>query len=327
MWIALLYLLTATMAQVAESNNNDIICPKGDHKEACYSRHFEPSSEWKIVKEGQMIPPGLEIRMSIDGSGIKEARIAGDDHGMDVSDAEIIPAGDEKIGLDSNSNLEQVLEVSEALKNDGINNYKEQTSFSDREEFKSLSGYIITLGKQRKLSSENFETIVKNLERLAELSSDYEIGSDVSKGRSLESLLALSGISDNSNHKDEFVFSGLGQKEIVKVKDMSLRCLSSALRNNDESLAHLSEAIPDRVSFVTRLISQETNPLLQRRRIGLLGALVTNDEFEQAINNKSVRELLERLGRNSPNELVRERVSNTLSDLANKRGDQAIVKQ
>ncbi len=328
MWSELVYLLTISMSTAVKSSDShydrkdNLICPKGEPKQACYRREFEPSSEWKIVKEGQMIPPGLEIRMSVDGSGIREARLTGKSDQTDIVGSEIIPIDGDEIDLDSNLHMEHPLEIPEVGGDGGSSDYRGQAVLSDRQEFRGLREYIISLSEQGELYSENFEKIVESLERLAELSSDYEIGSDVSKGHSLDALLALSGILDDSARKQGSLFSGLGKGEVITIKDMSLRCLSSALRNNDESLAHIAKAVPDHVSFVMNLISQEQDELLLRRRIGLLGALITNDEFEKAIGSKAVTQLLQELGKNSQNELVRQRIGNVLLDLTNKREGQ-----
>ena len=45
---------------------------------------FEPTSEWKTVEEGQVIPPGLHVRMNLQ-TGLKEAKILDENEEPDVS--------------------------------------------------------------------------------------------------------------------------------------------------------------------------------------------------------------------------------------------------
>ncbi|KAK0119972.1 hypothetical protein ONS95_011396 [Cadophora gregata] len=51
----------------------DLICSSTDPTD-CYSKTFEPTEDFQIIKEGQNIPPGLHVRMNI-WSGEKEARL------------------------------------------------------------------------------------------------------------------------------------------------------------------------------------------------------------------------------------------------------------
>lgn len=43
----------------------------------CYPELFEPQGEFKIVREGQQLPPGLHIRLNFE-TGLKEAKLNSD---------------------------------------------------------------------------------------------------------------------------------------------------------------------------------------------------------------------------------------------------------
>jgi len=91
---------------------------------------------------------------------------------------------------------------------------------------------------------------VERVEILVKLRTNYEVGTDVFKGHFLDELLALSGILDDSVQKQGPLFSGLDKGEVIRAKDLSLRCLSRALRNNNKSLAHTHCESHSRPRFV-----------------------------------------------------------------------------
>lgn len=49
---------------------------------------FVPSYEWGVVPEGASVPPGLEVRLSVDGSGLRTARISSSWRLLVVAEAE-----------------------------------------------------------------------------------------------------------------------------------------------------------------------------------------------------------------------------------------------
>jgi len=60
-------------AALSPSAHTDLICPT-DNPEDCYSRIFQPTEDFQIVREGQDLPLGLHVRMNI-WTGEKEARL------------------------------------------------------------------------------------------------------------------------------------------------------------------------------------------------------------------------------------------------------------
>lgn len=53
---------------------NQVICPDSNPIN-CYPKLFQPEEDWKVVREGQIIPPGLDIKMDFE-SGVKEAKVS-----------------------------------------------------------------------------------------------------------------------------------------------------------------------------------------------------------------------------------------------------------
>jgi nucleotide exchange factor SIL1 len=72
--------MAAQTASPSPSAHTDLICPT-DNPTDCYTRIFQPTEDFQIVREGQDLPPGLHVRMNV-WTGEKEARlnIPTDDH-------------------------------------------------------------------------------------------------------------------------------------------------------------------------------------------------------------------------------------------------------
>jgi nucleotide exchange factor SIL1 len=72
--VTCLGMATATQpAAPSPSAHTDLICPT-DNPTECYSRIFQPTEDFQIVREGQDLPPGLHVRLNV-WTGGKEARL------------------------------------------------------------------------------------------------------------------------------------------------------------------------------------------------------------------------------------------------------------
>lgn len=93
------------LASSAPVDHEEIIC----HGKSCYPRIFQPTDEFQIVREDQIIPKGLYVRMDFN-TGLKEAKLYdGDDDDASLQAVEVfedtsteskpIPSPAERLGI------------------------------------------------------------------------------------------------------------------------------------------------------------------------------------------------------------------------------------
>eukprot|EP00842_Homolaphlyctis_polyrhiza_P001523 jgi/Hompol1/2371/HPOL_005972-RA len=73
-----------------EPSTDDIVCTVlDDGSTDCYSRIFQPTSEFQIIREGQAIPKGLHVRMNWQ-TGVKEAKfVDGHEQSSSIAAAQV----------------------------------------------------------------------------------------------------------------------------------------------------------------------------------------------------------------------------------------------
>lgn len=263
--------------------DEDIICPD-ENPLHCYPKMFIPSDSWQEVKDGQIIPEGLDIRMGIGESLKREARIPGSDSNSDddIDEKKAVAV------MPEDDKLEQ-----------GNNEYLE---------FHQLARYVTDAYENGKLNTE-YQQLMTNLERLAELCSDRKFGLDMIK--QVKPLLALTGLYEDSN-----LWNVMTKEQIITIQDVSTRCVSSALRNNDEAIKTFARYFNTPEKFISKLLEQSTSSeLLMKRRIGLLGALIVNDNFEEAIVNSNLDITMMNMFVETTSEALRTKIKNVLVDI------------
>ncbi|GAV27950.1 hypothetical protein PMKS-001418 [Pichia membranifaciens] len=93
----LFWCLVQTYPVKAATDEGDIICPDSNPLN-CYPRLFAATHEWQVVKEGQVIPAGLNVRLDLENMN-REAKL-GDASGKQVPESEkknhelVVPDGD-----------------------------------------------------------------------------------------------------------------------------------------------------------------------------------------------------------------------------------------
>lgn len=278
-----LELLAVGYASRVVVNEEGMICPD-DVTENCYPELFVPEEDWKPIKEGQIIPPGLQVRLSLN-SDEREAKFVDNHKEKKVS-------GNANQGESYRRPVKQALAVveSETPLAKGIQYIQQQ--------FKN--GKI-----PRKLS---YGEIMDHLTTLEEASSEIESGVAISKA--LQSLLHLTGLYDNDNVRS----FGLTFRQLNKVKEMSYKILASAFRNNQEAQSELMHHITDQAGFLKRLVHHDDNSVVSKSRFGLLGSLLNNANFDAAyIEGGIERDLLKQYDVNTDSG-VKSRILTILED-------------
>ncbi|KAG7905369.1 hypothetical protein KL906_005224 [Ogataea polymorpha] len=131
-----------------------LICPDSNPLN-CYPELFEPSIDWKPVREGQIIPGGLDIRLNIDTLE-REAKLTGSSQANEKG-AVTVPK--DIMELDEEQNLTEALRYLSRFVDDGVG---------------------------------DSSTLLKKLEFVSEMSSDSDYGVDTMQY--IQPLIRLSGL-------------------------------------------------------------------------------------------------------------------------------------
>lgn len=264
--ILLIQLISITGVANADVTGDELICPD-DIIENCYPKLFVPSDDWKPVRPGQIIPPGLQVRLSLDDDN-REAKYVDNYHEKKASD------GDKRSV-----------------------NYKEPKKHalaivdSETPLAKGVQ-YIQDLFKNGRIPRKIvYGETLDHLTTLEEASSDMESGVLISKA--LQSLLHLTGLYDDDNSRS----FGLTFRQLNSIKDLSYRTLASSFRNNDEAQQELIEHVTDQVNFLKRLVNHDDNGIVSKSRLGLMSSILNNNNFDAAFIKGGIeKELLKLYG-------------------------------
>ncbi|KAG7826824.1 hypothetical protein KL920_005267 [Ogataea angusta] len=131
-----------------------LICPDSNPLN-CYPELFEPSVDWRPVKEGQIIPGGLDIRLNIDTLE-REAKLTGD---IQPNENGIVIVSEDTMGPNEEQNLSEALGYVSEFVNHG---------FGDS------------------------ATLIEKLEYISDMSSDSDYGVDAMQY--IQPLIRLSGL-------------------------------------------------------------------------------------------------------------------------------------
>lgn len=89
MRLPLFTLLTLASALVVDPSAR-LVCSENDPTD-CYPKIFEPTDDWKVIRQGQEIPAGLHVRINMETLQ-KEAKLNSDDDSNENRQVEQVPA-------------------------------------------------------------------------------------------------------------------------------------------------------------------------------------------------------------------------------------------
>lgn len=243
-------LIVSIYALTIPHSAKSLICSESDPKD-CYPRLFEPSTEWKIIREGQEVPPGLDFKIDIE-SGVKEAKLLDNTPPYKAASDSVaikqeIEKADSKQIISYNS--EEVEEDSDirALKM-AVQGAETQIDVKDALEYISND-------------QTDEKVLLSSLDSLTEHSHNLKDGVLISEPEYFNKLVKIA--TDESKHTNN-------------VKEMSLRVIAQALRHNPKALANVDTAfvLP---KFLAAL-KTEGNSVLQKRILGVISSIVQDEQ-------------------------------------------------
>lgn len=230
-----------------------MICSSEDPTN-CYSKEFVPTNEWQVIKEGQILPAGLDYQMDLE-NGIKLAKLAS------ASDE----TNDSSKGGSSNKGL--VIHESDNKKIVGYND--EYTE--DDNDIKRLKA---SAGKSN--IDLDVKDAIKNLEELKDL--EVTLDSLIDHSHNLKDGILI------SEHFDKLIEIIEDEKSLFgdELKELALRIIAQSLRHNPKALANIDTEMIFTKFF--KLLNNETNTILQKRILGVISSLIQNSDNVEIFN-------------------------------------------
>lgn len=233
----LLFLIFAVLTFSASASTNsessstkdgekgDLICHT-DNPSECYPRVFEPTDEFRIVREDQEIPPGLHVRLDVN-TGKREAKI------NDPSEAnpalEGLPVDSSVVVIDGQEDTEA---GSEPQIPKGAPEYDSVGKIKEPHDTKQSFHDSLTVLKTLALDD---RPIGAALDILDDISHDIYYGLKIAEdtGAVKELLCMMSS---------QGVFSRGGEDDVVKQAGLAASIVGSALQNNHKALQEVENA-------------------------------------------------------------------------------------
>lgn len=269
--------LVQTYPVAAAREEEDVICPDSNPLN-CYPRLFIPTKEWQTVKEGQVIPAGLDVRLDLENMN-REARLA-DTTGK---------------GRPGNTDKNHELVV---LNGDAG--------------FLNSLDFVKKWANMQLTEPPAFAEVTAHLEVLVDWSSDRESG--VMIAQNVQPLIKLSGLYNSKKTKHNTF--GLTEAQYLQVQEMTYRILSSSFRNNIEAQEKLLAFLNEPEAFLQHLVvgDELAADLVVNRKLGLLGSLLNNHIFSEYFDRGGVEAELIILYTKVESPTIRQRILNILED-------------
>lgn len=265
------------LATTEEADDLEQICPDSNPLN-CYPKLFVPTEEWQTVREGQVIPVGLQVRLDLENMS-REAKLSGETNSDHVENSK----NHDLVITNSNS------------------------------DFQSALGVVYNFAEMR-LSKTSPIILLDALEVVDEWSSDIEYG--VAIANEIQPLLKLSGLYESDDFPNHPTF-GLSNNDYSKVQDLVYRILASCFRNNVEAQTIFLKFLPDPDDLLNRLVAFETHDskLILRRKLGMLGSLLNNGVFHTHFLRAGIQSKLILLYTKIDDTPAKKRILNILDDL------------
>lgn len=251
MRLSLLLLLTVASALVVNPSAK-YICSEEDSTD-CYPQIFVPTEEWKTIKPGQEIPPGLHVRMNMETLQKEAKLMSEDERESEETPKEIGFNGGESEHFEGHKVENQVPAVYET---------------SDVSTFNGAVNAVLRFGDRITSSSSgklNEKDINDAAETLVDLSHDLEHGVRLTQDPKI--FISILDIADSVG---------------LDLKEKLLRIMGSSLRNNPEAIGNVLKL--QNPQFINRLFDyledNTAEEVVKKRVIGIIHALSLNNSFK-----------------------------------------------
>ncbi|KAI5957169.1 SIL1 [Candida jiufengensis] len=243
----------------------ELICPNPQNPQDCYPKLFEATSNWQEIKQGQEIPPGLHVRLNMDTLK-KEAKLMSPEDETEPQNELIVGETEEQEQEPQQESQpdQKILDLTnELLKHKS--GHKSRVKPEDMSEFDSA---IYEVEEYNHSNTED-QKLVTALDTLEELCHDIELGVKITSNHQLiAKLLSIASTTSNS-----------------EISEKSYNIIASSLRNNPEAVLSILHSEPNILDELFSAIASTTNDTIQKRILGIIQALIQNDNFKSKFSN------------------------------------------
>lgn len=267
--------LAQTYPVIAATNEKDIVCPDSNPLN-CYPKLFVATHEWQVVREGQVIPAGLNVRLDLENMS-REAKLG------DVPGKKTESKNHELVVTDGDSEFLSSLDF---LKRWVNTQYSEPPAYAE---------------------------LVRHLDVLVDWASDPEAG--VTIAQNVQPLLKASGLYGSKNAKHNTLGLTEAQALKVREMTYRILSLSfrNNLEAQEKLLGFLNEPEVFLQHLVT---GYELEPdLIVQRKLGLLGSLMNNHVFSDYVEQGGIEAELMLLYTKVDSLAIKQRIMTILEDL------------
>eukprot|EP00164_Ancoracysta_twista_P002118 GFYU01002795.1.p1 GENE.GFYU01002795.1~~GFYU01002795.1.p1 ORF type:complete len:433 (+),score=110.10 GFYU01002795.1:41-1339(+) len=294
----------ATVKQTADIEQVPYSLAENDHPV------FVPEKDWKQILPGQMIPPGLDVRMNL-STGVKEARLLEGAPAPAPSQPAAVPAPPVPIANEDTPALEEPKPLTEDEKVEIHKRLEERMNAMTPEELKQMADYFgVSKSVENMMALQGLiahpesthEEVVDALEMLNDYVDQVDLARDFDYTGGLDLILHLLSNSDSeirggaaavvatctSNHeyiKNKVIQKGgltqlinlLDPKEMLSIKEKAVGAIANILRENWEAQAIFPHTA---LKVLVTMLQDKGSTRLHRKIITLVADLV--DDLEES---------------------------------------------
>ncbi|KAK6453750.1 uncharacterized protein RJT20DRAFT_63004 [Scheffersomyces xylosifermentans] len=260
--LSIALLVTSAASQIVNTEE-ELICNNPENPLDCYPKHFVPTEEWQIIREGQDIPPGLHVRLNIDTLQ-KEAKLMDPTEDNGSQDIVAVPGTEHDSTNDEvpQHRGEELTQEQIQQKIEEFKKKKQSTTKPAKVNHQDLTSYGAAVDEVENYAGDN-QRLSQALDTLIELSHDIEFGAKLTSDKAI-----FNNFIRVANAQDD----GLITEKIYRI-------MGAALRNNPEATNNLLEKMDS--DFIKNLftnLSLETD-VIQKRILGIIQGLAQNSHF------------------------------------------------
>ncbi len=252
------YLLGATHVSTREFKEREI-CHDGD----CYPVLFEPTHEFRVIREGQEIPAGLHIKINLE-TGLKEGKWMDENEHASADEGALIPIPNPNSGdvsrLGGMAGGQETGDKDRGKSSSRPIPYKPNPKIQDGEHELFLTSISNLHSTSASSSSPSgvacSDKILGALDTLEDLVHELDFGArliDRIKSDALDTILQLIGSSD------------------VRCRSKAALVLGSALQNNPHAIAAIPEST-ELTGVLVKQLAKETDETSKRMLMYALSA-------------------------------------------------------
>lgn len=271
--------LTLAIPQHRSSNSEEICISSTD----CYTKDFLPTKQWQIIREGQVLPQGLDVQLDWQ-TGEKRARLPEEVDSIEELNILLGQLSRDEEGYGKELIMKEPVKEDESKKIVSYNTEEDDDEDEIDSDIMALkqaaqgSASVIDLNealaflKHGDMKDDAKLSIA--LESLNEYSHSLKDGMRISLEENFKPLLNL-GLKDGNYHE----------------RELALRVIAQSLRHNLKAVENIDGN--EVLHKVLNSLDSETNSVIQKRLLGVVSSVLqTKENVQEFIKLQGAKQLL-----------------------------------